>query len=916
MTETQKLRIKSAMIIYELETSLGNYVIENEVLENISDKNKDSILNRNTEVINPENNNISFLVESSYLDEVFNLAIDVTADTSLHSHMKQLKELCTYLGVFDIRNAISHPNRPFPDSFWFRSATIASDPLIELLGLGKVRQALNSAISEKLSSPPEDWFDNVKWAIPNTLPSSFDHEITGLLGREKEFKDLYATLSKVRNNLIAVVAPGGIGKTALILQFLKDVSLTPKFSQNVNSIIFCTLKNERLTADGIQTIEAINGIEQIKETILEDLSSIYENETFQSFDEACEKLDNEKVLICIDNLETLLVNSQKEFIEFNQSLPLHWRVIVTSRISIDSATTVPLEPLVKRHAINLCRNYFRKRGVQHIDQSTLEKIAEMSNFNPLAIRLTVDLFIKGEDINKSISQSQKDIALFSYKNLIEALKVNSIAILEAVFVLTCTTKTELTEFLNLSNEEVSESINELSKTSLLIRDANDIGIDSYKLSDSIRDLLLVNPKNIEVRAQISENLKKLKEKIQHHSTRDKEQGINHFDNNYVEPNTNRSVHALILDLNKYFHQRKTSNHETLAELKTRFTDLLSFHKNDYQLIYHYSRILSSLSDKVGELSALEKAKSLNSESPRIDFAIGKHYFYIGDYEKAVEIFGGLLNKDFGNPALSSRKFGYQLVKLNFLCLLYLHRYDDILNITKDWQKDRDWSALYGTYRASTLKRKSENLKTNIPKREQLICDCIDIFRLIFRDNDYPIDPSLEVKKILNEFSFVLNNPSYSTSVKGKLVSFIANHYFNIVSRIKGESIESKESKELLSNAYNSEIKSNPLHSVDWYSEHSTIAYDNEHIAELIEEGYTIVDIYNIPEKDSGLSNYIFGVDNKERQFFLVVDKYTGGWNGWGFIEIGSKLAIKFDQISSEGKATLATEIIDIDQYIV
>ena len=496
MTETQKLRIKSAMIIYELETSLGNYIIEQDTLENITDKNKDAILTRELGNTNPENVNVSFLVESSYLDEVFNLAIDVTSGTSLNSHMKALKDLCTYLGVFDIRNAISHPNRPFPDSYWFRSAAIASDPLVELLGLGKVRQALNSAITEKLNSPPEEWFNNVKWAIPNTLPNSFDHEITGLLGRDKEFKDLYSTLSKVRNNLIAVVAPGGIGKTALILQFLKDLSLTPKYSQKVSSIIFCTLKNERLTADGIQKIEAIDGMEQIKESILSDLNSIYENDAFESFEAACEKLENEKVLICIDNLETLLMNSQKEFIDFNQSLPLHWRVIVTSRISIDSATTVPLEPLVKRHGINLSRNYFRKRGVQNIEQSTLEKIAEMSNYNPLAIRLTVDLFIKGVDINQSISQSQKDIASFSYKNLIESLNENSIAILEAIYVLSNSTKAELTEFLNFSHEEISESINELSKTSLIIRVTNDFGIDSYKLSDSIRDLLLVNPKNI------------------------------------------------------------------------------------------------------------------------------------------------------------------------------------------------------------------------------------------------------------------------------------------------------------------------------------------------------------------------------------------------------------------------------------
>ena len=919
MNETQKLRIKSAMIVYELETSLGNYVLENEILDNLSEKNKDSILKRNlhtNEITSTQSASISFLVESSYLDEVFNLAIDVTEGTTLNKYMKDLKELCTYLGVFDIRNAISHPNRPFPDSFWYRSAAIASDPLIDLLGLGTVRQALNSAVAEKLNSPPEEWFDNVRWAIPNTLPNSFDHEITGLLGRDKEFKDLFTTLSKVRNNLIAVVVPGGIGKTALILQFLKDLSLTPKYSQKVSAIIFCTLKNEILTASGIEVIEAINGMVQIKESILSDLHSIYENYSFESFEDACEKLENEKILICIDNLETLLMNSQKEFIDFNESLPLLWRVVVTSRISIDSATTVPLEPLGKRHGISLCRNYFRKRGVQNVEQITLEKIAQMSNYNPLAIRLTVDLFIKGVDINQSISRSQKDIALFSYKNLIESLNKNSIAILEAIYVLSNSTKVELIEFLNYSNEEISESINELSKTSLIIRSTNDLGIDSYNLSESIRDLLLINPRNIEIRSQISDNLKRLKEKIQLQTARDEQLGITKFDNNFVEPKTDRIIHALILDLNKYFANKTTKNYSALAELKSRFCDLLSVHTKDYQLKYHYSRVLAALSDKQGELGMLTGSKSLEPNAPRTDFGLGKYHFYNGDYGLAADVFNKLLSQHYGNPEISSRKFSYQLNKLNFLCLLYLNKYEVILEITKNWEEDTNWFALYGTYRASTIKRQSETLKNNIPAREKLIIECLDTFTKIFKNNDYPIDTCIEVNKILKEFDFILTNTIYSDCIKGKYISFISIHYFNIISRIRGESIESKESKELLSKVYNTDISANPLHLVDWYSENSTNVYDEEHITELIGDGYTIVEVYNIPEKEFGLSNYIFAKDKMDRQFYLVVDKFAKGWNGWGYIEIGTKLAIQYDRISSGGKATSASEIVDIDQYVI
>lgn len=917
MENTQKNRIKSAMIVYELETALGNYVIENEVLDNLSEKNITMISQREEKKGNEiKNNQISFLVESSYLDEIFNLAIDTTNGTILNMYMRELKELCTYLGIFDIRNAISHPNRPFPDSYWFRSATIASDPLIEKLGLGSVRKALNFAIEESLSLPPEEWISNVKWAIPNTLPNSFDHEITGLLGRDKDFSDLNKTLLNSRINLIAVVAPGGIGKTALILQFLKDLSLTPSFSSKINAIVFCSLKNEILTADGLQIIEAINGIDQIKDCILSDINLLYQK-SYETFESACEGLENEKILICIDNLETLLMHSQKEFIAFNQSLPLLWRLIVTSRISIDSATTVPLEPLGKRYAINLSRNYLKKRGVQHIDQSILENIADRANYNPLAIRLTIDFYIKGGDISQSIQQSQKDIASFSYKNLIESLSENSIAILEAIYVLNESIKTELIDFLELTNEEISESINELSKTSLIIRNTNQEGIDSFKLSDSIRDLLLINPKNIEVRTRIAENLKLMKEKILVQTTRNVQLGLTPFDDDYVEPNTDRTLHALILDLNKFLSNTYVNRkHSDLVNLKKKFSDILMYNSKDYQVHYNFSRVLAELKDKAGQLRSLEKSLEINPKCYRANLAIGKYHFYNSDYAKALEVFDKLIIKGFNNPEVTARNFSFSLTKLRLLCLLYLSKYDVILEITDNWEEDNNWSAIYGSYRASAYKRQSETLKNNQPEREKLIAETLNTFNQIFNDGDYPIIACIESNKIVKEFEFILANNVYSAKVVVKYITFIARHYFNIVSRLRDESIDSKESKELLKKVYNFDLKINPLHSAEWYSIKTETTYDEEHIEELVQDGYVIVEVYNIPDRFEGFSNFLFAKNELEQQFYLHVSKFDGGWNRWGYIEIGTKLGIKYDRISENGKPTSVKEILEIDKYLI
>ncbi|MDY0986536.1 hypothetical protein SOM12_03860 [Flavobacterium sp. CFBP9031] len=920
MDYTQKLRIKTAMIVYELELSLGNYIMDNEQINTIPETSFDSIVEREKSRGNEiSKGDFNLIIEASYLDEIFNFAINITEGTSLNLHMIELKQLCSILGIFNIRNAVSHPNRPFPDSYWFRAATIASDPLIEKLNLTSVRNALNSAIEENLNIPPDEWLDNVNWAIPNTLPSSFDHEITGLLGRDKEFKDLESVLSKQRNNLIAIVAPGGIGKTALVLQYLKDLSLSPAWSSKLSSIIFCTLKNEKLTVNGIEAIDALNGIEQIKESILKDLKKIYSKFQLNSFEDAQEKLEDEKILICIDNLETLLIDSQKEFIEFNQSLPLKWRVLVTSRISIDSATTVPIEPLVKRHAVNLSRNYLKKRGVVDFKLEDLEKIADTANNNPLAIRLTIDLYLKGGDISHSINKSQKDIASFSYKNLIESLKSTSITILEAIYAIGNPNKSDLMDFIGISKDEIIESINELAKTSLIIRSTDEFGNDSYKLSDSIRDLLLTNPKNIEVRNNITEDIKRRKSKILEQSTRIKQLGLSEFDDEYIPENIDSSTYSLIADLNKCIGKTdgQFSNHPELIAIKDRFNEIIRYKNNDALILFHFSRIFKALKDTPNELNYLLKADYFLSDSPRIKLAIAIRYFQNNDYEDAVPYFEYLLDHNFHNPNTANKKFSFTVIKLYYLSLIYLGEYDKIIDKTSNWKSEDFWSGILGISRATALKRKIEHKYNSSESIENIIIEILNIFHHIFTSETYFETACVESNKIIKELIFIIN-PSYkySNNIINIYLNFVSIHYFNIISKLRNETINSPENQEFITKLYNCEIKDNPIHSVKWFiSDKTENVYDKEHIEELVADGYEIVKVYHIPEdKGYGMSTFMFAKNDNNKEFYLSVNNFEEGWNRWGYIKEGNSLAIKFIDLNIPGKPNAATEIIEIDQY--
>lgn len=920
MDYIQKLRIKAAMVIYELELSLGNYVIDNEVLHNISSSSLDSIVEREASKGREINkNNLNLIVEASYLDEIFNFAISITENTSLHPQMVELKQLCSILGIFNIRNAVSHPNRPFPDCYWFRVATIASDPLIERLNLTTVRNALNSAIEENLNTPPDEWLFNVNWAIPNTLPMAFDHEITGLLGRDKEFKDLESVLSKNRSNLVAIVAPGGIGKTALVLQYLKDLSLNPLWTSKLSAIIFCTLKNEKLTANGIESIDAINGIEQIKETILDDLKKIYLNKfSFISFDEALNELENENILICIDNLETLLVNSQNEFIEFNQLLPLKWKLLVTSRISIDSATTVPLEPLVKRHAVNLARNYFRKRGVLDFKQEDLEKIADSANNNPLAIRLTIDLYLNGGDIKTSISKSQKDIASFSYKNLIESLRNNSITLLEAIYAIGQPTRLDLIDFVEMDRDDLIESLNELAKTSLIIRNTDEFGNDIYRLSDSIRDLLLTNPKNIEIRNSITEGLKKRKTKILEQTARIKQLGLTELDEEFIPEDIDQSIYILISDLNKTLGKNNKYEIQDVISIKERFSELIKYKTKDSLLLYNYSRIFKALRDFPNEMTYLKKAEDIDSKSPKIKLAIALCYFYNSDYQEAKEYFEKLIKAGSNLHSNTSKKFSFSVTKLFHLCLLYLGEYDTIIESSKDWKDIENWSGLVGVYRATALKRKIEFKYSSAPSNEIIIKEIFDIFNFVLNTENYFDAACVEANKIIKDLIFIINhNFEYSLNIKKAYLQFVSTHFFNIISKLRTENLSSSENQNFISTLYNLDIEENPMRKIKWYKDTNEIElrYDIEHLEELKRDGYEIVKVYHIPEdKGYGMSSFMFAKNDSGQQFYLSVNYFDQGWNRWGYIKEEDCLALKYTKATAINKPHPAFEIIEIDKY--
>ena len=345
-----------------------------------------------------------------------------------------------------------------------------------------------------------------RWSVPTVLPADFEHAITGLFGRSRDVARFEKELTNLRSPLIAIVAKGGVGKTSLLLQVVSDFCLSTESAQHIDGVLWASFKQERLTASGIEILSAPASLADLEQVLCQEASEIFGDE-FTEFGEMKHTLGSKRILLCLDNLESLLMDSPVAFNSFYEDLPEDWKVVVTSRIPVDSAKNIPLDVLDKPGAVALARAYLLSKGTQNVEQELLEKLSVGCNFNPLAIRLAIELYLSGVDLSSALQKTEKEVLSFSFKNLLEQLSAQENNILEAVFVLERPTRLQRGEVLSASDEDVASAISRLSKMSLVVRQESG-SAETFTLGSSIRDLLRAYPRSLNVRKDVIDWLKK------------------------------------------------------------------------------------------------------------------------------------------------------------------------------------------------------------------------------------------------------------------------------------------------------------------------------------------------------------------------------------------------------------------------
>lgn len=877
-------RIKAAMVIHALEQDLGEYVrcehtdihsdgVASEVVARIKEKDKKATLATPNQII-----------EATYISEILALAVAAANRTSDNEYFHRLRKIFDSLELSEIRNAVSHPNRQFPETYWHRVAAFATDPVIDKIKFTRIIQKYSLACDEKISPPPDEWMNLRRSYIRNNLPDYVEHELTGLIGRDRDLSKLENELKSGRNSLIALVARGGTGKTALALECLNRLVLAPDTADWAEAVVYCTLKQERLTLSGVQKISAPNTIGALRDELLASINYVLLDECID-LESLIEKHSTTKLLVAIDNLETLIRDKPEEFGELIDQFPRDWKVLVTSRLPVEAAKNTPLESLSRPSSLFLTRKYFLSRGYTEVNAHTLEKIGTASNDNPLAIRLIADLYIAGKDVSSAISVAANEITSFSFSNLIEALSDESILVLEGLFALGSANRSILVETLEITLDRVASAVAQLGKTSLLTRTTNDALEEVYGIDESIRDLLRVAPKNLDIRRQVSSNISRLRaieNSIALHQTLSKKTIL---DRDFIPSDAPIALIPLIDKLNIALSGRNSfivkdidSRLRTIEEV---YQDSLIFHRQIVRIGFFFG-------DQVTQESALLRMLQISPSDPYASLSLGYLYRSQQKLDEALTFFERLIADGWGNIHNSGQTAAVSIHQGYASTLIFMGKYDKVIEITTDWKARGSFRLVYGVARASALRHLSEPAVTQDKAKARIHMEAAtNVLLTLVSLEGYPAPIMREMFKVVDNTPYILVNIEQSSQDR-QTTTKLLNYCFDQIHHLRGEL---KGQEELIIRKFQQvDFAGNPFS-----IEHSEkIATDEKAatVESIIPVDFQKVCIYYIPSTAS-FPTFMFAKDEYGKTFFLQAEKFQkGDWANWILLKVGSTVAVQ------------------------
>lgn len=322
---------------------------------------------------------------------------------------------------------------------------------------------------------------------------------TEFIGRKEYLRDLYEKIKNPNNRIIQIDGIGGIGKTSFVHYFVQKLIENDEYQNDFDFIIWTSSKRNKYTPKGIKDVSEF--ISNYADLIQEIVNFIEKNEILNDEDLEYEETDlvkkflqENKVLLIVDNLETL---NDNDLIDFLEHFPTKSKAILTTRETLGdfymsriNMSGFSREKEFEDFLVSQYTNFNGQGNFLDVYKDYLDDLYSYTKGMPLACQLITHQLANGIPINNVFNnlksgKAYEDILTFCFKGSIERLSEIEKTIL---FILSLSEKESLLSIDDLiyvsgfTNDEIGMgAIPKLTKISLCYQKKMDTGTIGYSI---------------------------------------------------------------------------------------------------------------------------------------------------------------------------------------------------------------------------------------------------------------------------------------------------------------------------------------------------------------------------------------------------------------------------------------------------
>lgn len=579
------------------------------------------------------------------------------------SFKKNIREI---EGIIAIRNRVMH-SRPLKVDDPIKVSSIceklSTENPLDWPNINNTINKLHADSTYVLSLNIKNLDDTYK---NHNLPTP-DYDETGLIGRDNYIKDIKKLCLTSPYPTISIVGEGGVGKTALALQVAYEIL---EESDLYDIIIWVSSKTTQISINEIKQIEnaitnSIGLFGEISHQLAGNLSSQSIEDKIQ---EIIEYFSEFKVLLFIDNLETILDDRIRSFVG---NIPQGSKIVITSRIGLGAYEyPIRLKGLEENDASQLLRKVAQIRQVDILakcPERTLISYSKRMNCNPSYIKWFVNCVATGKQPEEILQNSELFLD-FCMSNVYEYLSNDAKTVLTAMQCapgykdipeLAYLTDFEALKIRNVVHELLSTNIlNEYSKLhQIVIRPVYQLSELAFAYLQKHHRPTLTSQRNIQVKLNqlnaIFEN-----QRLQNDKNRYYMKNIHYRDklDRVIVKKLHHAFQAILNDdLDKSYEILKESytlapDFFEVARLQAfYFTKMGNFHeaREKYELAiqlsnglpqihYWYAKfLLESMRDVDSATLECEKALQKDNKAIDVHILLSRCYLYQHEYKKCI-----------------------------------------------------------------------------------------------------------------------------------------------------------------------------------------------------------------------------------------------------------------------------------------